>query len=145
MELDLGSSAKGQFFTPYSLCKATADMALQDMDKIILENGYISVNEPCVGGGAMIIAIYEIMRREKFNPQKQLMVYAQDLDLKAVHMSYVQLSLLGIPAIIKHMNTLSLEEFNSYKTPFWILGGWDFRKPKSKYKVNGDGQIGFEV
>ena len=145
MELDLGSSAKGQFFTPYSLCKATADMALQDMDKIILENGYISVNEPCVGGGAMIIAIYEIMRREKFNPQKQLMVYAQDLDLKAVYMSYVQLSLLGIPAVIKHMNTLSLEEFNSYKTPFWILGGWDFRKPKSKYKVNGDGQIGFEV
>lgn len=137
MELELGSKWKGQFFTPYNLCLATAKLNTGKLDEVINKNGYVSLNEPCVGGGAMVIAFAQAMQEEGYNPQKQLMVICQDLDLKAVHMSYIQLSLLGIPATVCHANTLSLEVFEVWKTPFWILGFWDHKnlKPKPKPKI----------
>lgn len=149
MELELGSKWKGQFFTPYNLCLATTKLMIGDLDKVIDEKGYVSLNEPCSGGGAMVIAFAEAMREKGYNPQKQLMVICQDLDLKAVHMSYIQLSLLGIPATVCHANTLSLEVFSTWKTPFWVLGFWDYKKlrpkPKSKIqlKTDEDGQLSF--
>jgi len=124
MELELGNKWKGQFFTPYNLCLLTASVAIQDMKDKIREKGFISLNEPACGGGAMIIAVAQIMREKGFNPQRQLKVIAQDLDQKAVYMSYVQLSLLGIPAQICHANTLSLEVFDVWETPFYVINGW---------------------
>ena len=127
MELELGSKWHGQFFTPYHICKLTASLTSDNMDDIIKQKGFITLNEPCVGGGAMPIAYAEIMKNKGYNPQKQLLVIAQDLDIKAVHMSYIQLSLLGIPAVVYHMNTLSLEAYSEWKTPFWIINNGDRR------------------
>jgi len=138
MELDLGSNCKGQFFTPYNLCKLTCEVSSSNIDKEIRDNGYIELNEPCVGGGAMVIAFAETMKNKGYNPQRQLKVICQDLDLKAVHMSYIQLSLLGIPAIVFHGNTLSLETYSVWETPSYILGGWWYRRqkePKEKVKA----------
>ena len=64
MELDLGSKLNGQFFTPYNLCELTAQLAI-DKDKLtneINEKGYTTLNEPSVGGGAMVIAFAEAMK-----------------------------------------------------------------------------------
>jgi type I restriction-modification system DNA methylase subunit len=147
MELELGSKWKGQFFTPYNLCLATTKLMIGNLDKVIDEKGYVSLNEPCSGGGAMVIAFSEAMQEKGYNPQKQLMVICQDLDLKAVHMSYIQLSLLGVPATVCHANTLSLEVFSTWKTPFWVLGLWDHEnlrpKPKPQYEfvVEESGQL----
>ena len=127
MELGLGSKWHGQFFTPYHVCKLTASLTCDNIDDIIKQKGFITLNEPCVGGGAMPIAYAEIMKNKGYNPQKQLLVIAQDLDIKAVHMSYIQLSLLGIPAVVYHMNTLSLEAYSEWKTPFWIINNGDRR------------------
>ena len=69
----------------------------------------------------MPIAFAEVMKEKGYNPQKQLLVIAQDLDIKAVHMAYIQLSLLGLQAKVYHMNTLTLETYSEWKTPFWIL------------------------
>lgn len=137
MELELGNKWKGQFFTPYNLCKLTARVALGNIDKIMENQKYISLNEPCSGGGAMIIAVAEIMKAKGYNPQQQLKVICQDLDIKAVYMTYIQLSLYGIPATVCHANTLSLEVFDVFYTPFWILGGWNCRKneKKQEYKI----------
>ena len=52
---------------------------------------------------------------------------AQDLDAKAVHMAYVQFSLLHIPAIVVRGNTLELEELEHWYTPAHIMGGWGTR------------------
>ena len=100
MELDLGSKLNGQFFTPYHLCELTAQLAI-DKDKLtneINEKGYTTLNEPSVGGGAMVIAFAEAMKELGFNPQKELIVTCNDLDIKSVYMTYIQLSLLGISA-----------------------------------------------
>ena len=55
------------------------------------------------------------MKERGIDYQKMLKVVAQDLDWKAVYMTYVQLSLLGINGIVTQGNTL--EEPNIEKYP----------------------------
>ena len=130
MEMDLGSKWHGQFFTPYALCKVTASMMACDFEERLKSKPFITVNEPASGGGAMLIALAEVMTAKNINFQKCLHVTAQDLDLKAVHMSYVQLSLLGIPGIVIHGNTLLNEKKSMWYTPMHIINGWS-RKLKN--------------
>lgn len=121
MELDLGNKWKGQFFTPYQLSKLMAKLSLENIDEIIEKNGFVELNEPTCGGGSLIIAVSEIMKKKGYNPQTQLRVVGQDLDIKAIYMSYIQLSLLGIPAVLYHGDTISMKVFSEWKTPFWIF------------------------
>lgn len=123
MELELGSKLKGQFFTPYHLCQLSANLIIdkKKIKKEVQEKGYTTLNEPSVGGGAMVIAFAEAMKELGFNYQKELIVTCNDLDIKSVYMTYIQLSLLGIPAIVEHMNTLSLEKYSTWKTPGYYL------------------------
>lgn len=129
MDMDLGSKWHGQFFTPYSLCQAIAGtMALpEELDAKIKERGFVTVQEPAAGGGAMLIAFAEAMHDRGVNFQQHLHVTAQDLDLKAVHMCYVQLSLMGIPGKVIHGNTLLNESRSVWYTPMHVMGGWNMR------------------
>ena len=126
-DLELHNKYKGQFFTPYPLCKMMAKIIITSPDKIIEEKGFITASEPCCGSGAMIIALADVMREGGINYQQQLHVTAVDLDTRCVHMTYLQLSLMHIPAIIVHGNTLSLEEFAHWYTPAHILDLWNFK------------------
>ncbi len=103
MEMGMGSKTTGQFFTPFHLGELTARMGL-DLEPA--EGGKIHLNEPTCGGGAMIIAAAKILRDRGENYQKLLKVVAQDLDWKGVYMCYLQLSLLGIDAVIAQGDTL---------------------------------------
>lgn len=62
MQLDMGSSALGQFFTPYTVSYAMAESSFDEKNAKaeLSQKGYISVLEPTVGGGANDI--------ENFNP-----------------------------------------------------------------------------
>lgn len=125
MELELGNKWRGQFFTPYDLCTAMAKMMLGDGFKQEIERkGFVTAMEPACGGGAMLIALAEEMRAAGVEPQKHLHVTAIDIDIKAVHMTYLQLSLLHIPAVVVHGNALAVEEHSHWYTPAHILGGW---------------------
>lgn len=125
MALELGNKWHGQFFTPYHICKLMAGVSVVDFGDIIEAKGFVSANEPTCGGGAMIIALAESMREAGLNPQQQLHVVAQDIDEKCVHMCFLQLSLLNIPAVVIHGNTLAMEELSHWYTPAHILGFWD--------------------
>lgn len=119
MELELGSKWKGQFFTPFEICELTAEITFNDKD--IKSKGYITFNEPCCGAGAMIIAFANVMRKKGYNPQKQLKIICNDIDSRCVHMTYVQLSLLGLQAVIYQGNTLTLEITDVWRTPMWLF------------------------
>lgn len=43
---------------------------------------------------------------------------AQDIDIRCVWMAYIQLSLYGIPAMVIHGNTLTMEEWDRWYTPY---------------------------
>ena len=94
-----GSKQTGQFFTPWHLSKATAAL-VNYSDKVIM-------NEPSCGSGGMIIAMAERLHQEGKNYQKMMNVTAEDLDLRCCHMCYVQLSLLGIDAVVIHHDALT--------------------------------------
>lgn len=132
MELELGSKWAGQFFTPYSLCLMMAHQILGDEAKATIEaRGFITVNDPAVGGGAMPVAMANALHDQGINYQQHLHITCQDVDLKAVHMAYVQLSLLHVPAVVIHGNTLKVEALSHWYTPAHIVGGWT-------YKLRGD-------
>lgn len=125
MELDLGSKWTGQVFTPQNLADMLAELPFKEDE--IKEKGYITVMEPAVGGGVTIIGLVKAMLREGYNPQKQLLVVCGDIDIKAVHMTYIQLSMLGIPAVVRHQDTLTQETMSTWYTPNYILDLWRYK------------------
>lgn len=72
------------------------------------------------------------------NHCSQIVVTGVDIDLKCVHMAYLQLSLYGIPAVIIHGNTLTCEEWSRWYTPSYIMGGWLFRERCGITTANGE-------
>jgi hypothetical protein len=128
MELELANKDAGQFFTPYTLCKVMARVTVDESLKArVAEKGYVTANDPATGGGATLIAFAEAMKEAGLNHQTQLHVTAKDLDPRAVHMTYIQLSLLHIPAVVICGDTLRMTETSRWYTPAHILGGWNWK------------------
>lgn len=127
MTLELGNERLGQFFTPYDISRLVAKMSVGDPTALVAQQGYVRLHEPAVGSGGMVIATAEALRDLGINYQSSLHVVAQDLDRTAVHMSYIQLSLLGIPALVIHGNTLTNERLDVWPTPAHYWGGWSHR------------------
>lgn len=127
MGLDLGSDEMGQFFTPYQVSQLMAGMNAPDFAGHLAEKEFITVSEPTCGSGGMILALAEAMRAAGFNYQKQMHVTAQDIESTAVHMTYIALSLLHIPAVVVHGNTLTQEVTDRWFTPAHIFDGWSAR------------------
>lgn len=116
----------GQFFTPQPLCEVTAmTFNVEAAKETILKRGYIKIHEPASGGGAMLLAIINRLISAGINPSTQTLFVANDLDIRSVYMSYIQLSLAGVPAIVNHMDTLTLREISPpWYTPVFHLDGW---------------------
>lgn len=134
-ELELHNEFAGQFFTPYHLSYAMAKMLTGGLGSKIEERGYVTALEPAAGAGGMIIALAQAMKDEGYNPQRQLHVTAVDLDLRCVHMCYIQLTLMHIPAIVVHGDTLRVEEYSQWPTPAHHLGHWKHRIKKEEIVV----------
>ena len=115
MELELGNKWKGQFFTPYHVCALMAELTFNESD--FADGRVITLNEPAVGGGAMVIAYCGMLLKNGINFQRQLKVICQDVDYTAMCMCYIQLSLIGCNATVVHANTITMEEWGSFHTP----------------------------
>ncbi len=107
MNLNLGSHWHGQFFTPYNVCELMARMQIREGCRSELEEkGYISVCDPCVGAGAMLIAAATAFRECKVDYHTRVLFVGQDVDPVVAKMAYIQLSLLGCPGYIIVGNSL---------------------------------------
>ena len=119
-ELELLDAKLGQLITPYPLSRLIAEMTLQDPTAPIAERGFITLQEPASGAGGMIIAAADVIEKQGFDPRSVLYVEALDVASLCFKMTYLQLSLRGIPATVRHANTLSLEIFESAHTPAFL-------------------------
>jgi len=126
MELELGNARSGQFFTPYVVSRMMATVAIADLGEV-RERGLLDVAEPACGAGGMVIAMADALWEAGVNYQQHLHVTCTDIDLRCVHMTYLQASLLHIPAIVLHGNSLSMEVWSRWYTPAHVLGGWGWR------------------
>ena len=127
MSLELGNDLSGQYFTPFSVSCLMAQMVLGDVWPVVEREGFFTLNEPAVGAGAMVIASAKAIHDQGINYQQHMHVIGVDIDAVAVHMAYIHFSLLHIPAIVVHGNSLTLEEWDHWATPAHILGFWDHR------------------
>ena len=107
MRFDLGNSWKGQFFTPYNLCAAMAQITSSNLKDDLERRFWVPCNDPACGAGATLIAHANECRRQGVNYQTSVLYVGQDIDRPAALMCYVQLSLLGCPGYIVVGNTLT--------------------------------------
>lgn len=130
MELELGSSQIGQFFTPYELSLLMARLNVSDIE----DKPVITLHEPAVGSGGMVIAYAQALRERGVNYQQRLWVQAIDLDPVAAMMAYVQFTLLHIPAEICIGNTLTMNITKVFRTSAYYMGAWE-QKLKLHYTI----------
>lgn len=133
--LELHNKYHGQFFTPFHICEFMGQISLDNggeagnkVGEALSEKGYISVCEPCVGSGGMVLGLANAMHSQKMNYCEKMVAYCCDIDIKCVHMAYLQLSLYGIPAVITHGNSLTLETWSTWYTPAYMLGLWPIKE-----------------
>lgn len=107
MALELGNHWTGQFFTPYSVSRMMAKISLGNIKAAVEKQGWISVCDPCIGGGAMLVAAANEAKEQGVNFQQNILFVGQDIDPIVGMMAYVQISLLGCPGYIVVANTLS--------------------------------------
>lgn len=146
MRLNLGDRSTGQFFTPYHVCELMAEITMDDVEEEVKRKGYVSVNDPCCGAGATLIAgVHAIRKRlEKCDPpmnyQNHVLVITQDIDEIVALMCYVQLSLLGVAGYIKVGNsivdpmTVDNKTDKYWFTPMYFSEVWQMRRTIQNFK-----------
>lgn len=130
MSNDLGNQYRGQFFTPYHISQFMAQLQISDLAPIVAYKGFFSMSEPSCGSGGMVIACAEAVTKENLDPSETFWAQAQDIDRMCFMMTYIQLSILGIPARVVLGDTLRMEEDEVLYTPTFIKGNW-FAKIKA--------------
>lgn len=132
---NFGNANKGQFFTPYHVSKMMAKINITNTEKQFEEKDFVTLSEPCCGSGGMIIAFAESLKESGYNYQHQLYVEAVDIDEICFKMTYIQLSLLGIPAKVIRGESLSMMYYEVFYTPFYFLSNFK-EKLENKNKIN---------
>lgn len=130
MMLDMGNAGAGQFFTPYEVSRLMGGMMMGDGQALVDKadaHGFIRVLEPACGAGGMLIAAAHALHDAGLNYQLCMHATAIDIDQRCVHMTFIQLALLHVPALVIHGNGLTGECREQWFTPAHILGGWNAR------------------
>lgn len=141
MGLDLGNHWKGQFFTPYNICKMMAEMIVGNAEAEIERKGWIGIEDCCCGGGAMLIGARNALAKKKIDWTNQALFVAQDIDETAAMMCYIQLSLLGCSGYVAVGNSLTnpvtgpsplfpiaRDGLDIWYTPTFYLDTWQCRR-----------------
>lgn len=141
MQLELGNHWKGQFFTPYNVCRCMAEINIGDgVKEEISKRGYVSVMDPACGAGATLIAAANTFKKREINYQTNVIFVAQDIDRIVGMMCYIQLSLLGCPGYVVIANTITNPVCGSslvptekegqefWYTPFYFTEIWNSRR-----------------
>lgn len=126
-EMEILNAQIGQFFTPYEVARFMAMMSLEGAAELIEKNGFLTLQEPASGAGGMVLAAAQALQDNGFDPGLHMLVNAIDVSPLCFHMTFLQLTLRGIPALVEHGNTLSDERFARAWTPattaFWLHHG----------------------
>ena len=141
--MDSGTSngKAGQFFTPYHVSHVMAACSLNkdEVDAKFAEDPdhVLTLYEPTCGAGGLIVASIDVLNRMGVNYAHNVFVDCGDIDPRCVHMTYLTLSLLGVPAVVRLGDALMMEYREAWFTPAYLFNWPHFkgRIGKGKYPV----------
>jgi type I restriction-modification system DNA methylase subunit len=130
------SKGLGQFFTPYHVSRMMAECNLEK-DRLISEieenpDRVITFYEPTCGAGGLMVAAIDVMHSAGINYSHNMFINCGDIDPRCFHMSYLTLSLLGAPAVVRLGDALAMKYHRAWFTPAYI-----FNWPHFKKELNG--------
>jgi hypothetical protein len=102
----------GQFLTPESICRMSAQMTVGDIPEEANEQKKVS--DPCCGSGRILLAVAEIQPHWEF--------VGQDVDIRCVRMTAINLALRNLYGYVIHGNSLANEQRLIYRTGFDLCG-----------------------
>lgn len=113
MDSGTSSDKAGQFFTPYHVSRLMAECNF-NKDKLKAEiaadpDHVITIAEPTCGAGGLIVAAIDVLKDAGINYAWNAFVDCGDIDSRCVHMTYLTLSLLGVPAVVRRCDALALD------------------------------------
>lgn len=127
---ELGMTGKhGIEYTPGDVATLQAKMAFMGQKPALPETGYFTIDDSACGSGNLFLFTAKELMDAGFNLCRHVVMQGTDISINSVYMSYLQLSFHAIPAVIIHGNTLTLEEYDRWYTPTYILGKWVWRCP----------------
>ena len=138
MKSETSSKNAGQFFTPYCISKACAETAINSsqVEQYIKDDKILTLNEPACGSGGMIIATIDTLyNKYDFNYSRNLFVECSDIDARCVYMTYLQLACTGVPAVIYQRDTLSMQTWQRWETPAYIMQWLRFRDIEMRGRI----------
>jgi type I restriction-modification system DNA methylase subunit len=129
-DLNLINKNHAQFFTPKNVSSLMAELLLNktsDSKKII------TISDCCCGSGRLLIDCAAILRKNNINYQNSAYFVAQDIDSICCHMAFIQLSILGMPAIVKCGNSLSNTIYWQRHTFFYYFNNIGLKLKEQNY------------
>lgn len=131
-EIGAANTRNGQFLTPASVAKMMGRITTDDMIRNHVKGELITLNDPACGAGVLLIEGAENLVQNGVS-QRDIMIYAGDIDQRACDMAFIELSLLGYAARVEHLDALSM---TPYSRPRWTIGyflhGTQFRDKSDK-------------
>lgn len=131
--MDSGTSngRAGQFFTPYHVSHLMAECTLE-RDEVLGRIGkdpddVITIYEPTCGAGGLIVASIDVLKGYGVNYAWNAFVDCGDIDPRCVHMTYTTLSLLGVPAVVRLGDALTMEYREAWFTPAYLMAWPHFK------------------
>ena len=84
--------------------------------------------DPCCGAGGLLIAMVDELSRRGISIKDRVLVVAQDIDSRCVYMTFIQLALMGVPALVYKGDTLSQNFTDVWRTPAYLMNYDVFNK-----------------
>ena len=103
----------GQFFTPENVCRAMARMMVSDVPNDE-QHEVKRVADPACGSGRMLLAVAET--------QPHWLFVGQDIDVRCVRMTAINLALRNLHGFVIWGNSLADERRLVYRTGFDLVG-----------------------
>ena len=102
------ASAKGQFFTPDSLCRLMADITDADVEEKESNRGLVRVNDPACGSARTLLAHFMAKTRKDHSLAGMYYYEAADIDLPTCKMAACNMMIHGMQGKVICQDQLAL-------------------------------------
>jgi type I restriction-modification system DNA methylase subunit len=132
-ELNIGNKKTGQYFTPQPISNLIAEISFSNKEN---KDKIITALDPYCGSGVMLLSIAYALKKQRNDYQKYVVLVGQDIDSICCYMTFIQLSLIGVPAIVKCGNSLTNTVDWQRETVWYHVYNMDERLKKQDEKEN---------